>query len=415
MNRTPAILRPALVLKRIWQSFWHDAPRHIAVTLKSCLETIEAWLLDSKKATYGLAVTRILFAVTALGLLAANFSTRFYTFGSGSAWSGETVDPRSPLASIWLFSIFHKSAGNDFVFTILYLLVAALALTVLLGYRTRMLLPVFWVLWVSLIETQDMVSDQGDNIFRIALFGMLFADTSGRWSMDAARRRNSVPSGNIVARLWNANTVFPAPLVNLAHNLVVVTLTCHVTFVYVAGALYKAAGNAWQDGTAVYTPLHVTRFAPWPELSNIVTAWAPAVALLTIGSVLIQLFFPGALLFRATRIPALFAMIGLHAGIGLFMGLPWFSLAMIAIDSIFVRDVTWQRMERWIKNAARSSAEQPLNTSNGATSSHKVPDDVEGPEHENSIPCSCRAAATSRTPVHGGHLGSSTRPLLTKR
>lgn len=337
-------------------AFWDEAPKHLIGAVGNCFIIIENWLLESKKATYGLAVTRILFSITALGLLASNFSTRYYTFGSGSTWTGELGNPTSEFPRIWLFSLFRRAVANDFAFTLLYLLVAALAVTVLIGYRTRLLLPVFWVLWVSLIELQDMVSDQGDNIFRIALFGMIFADTSGRWSLDAARRNRSKPKGNVLTRLWRGNHVLPQSLVNMAHNLVVVTLTCQVVFIYVSGALYKAGGKPWQDGTAVYAPLHVTRFAPWPELNEIVTTWAPAVAAMSIGSVLIQLFFPGALLFRWTRIPILFGMIGFHAGIGLFMGLPWFSLAMVAIDSIFVRDVTWQRLETWFKNAAR---EQP--------------------------------------------------------
>lgn len=345
---------PTLVPARIWKAFWTEAPRHLILALRNWFVSCENWLLDSKKATYGLAVTRILFAITALGLLASNFSTRYYTFGSGSAWTSEIAAPKSEFANIGLFSVFHRFVGNDFVFTMLYLLVAALAVTVLVGYRTRLLLPVFWVLWVSLIELQDMVSDQGDNIFRIALFGMLFADTSGRWSVDAVRRQRANPQGNVPARLWHGSPVLPPLLANMAHNLVIVTLTCQVVFIYVSGALYKAGGKPWQDGTAVYAPLHVTRFAPWPELSDLATAWAPAVAVMTIGSVLVQLFFPGALLFRWTRIPILFAMISFHAGIGLLMGLPWFSLGMVAIDSIFVRDITWRRIENWFKNAAKT-------------------------------------------------------------
>lgn len=348
---------PVRVLSKLWKAFWHDAPKHLVTAIANLFLTVESWLLDSKKATYGLAVTRMLFALTALGLLASNFSTRFYTFGSGSAWTGEMAERRSGFIDVWLFSSFDQLIQNDVAFTLLYLLLAVLAVTILVGYRVRLLLPIFWVLWVSLVELQDMVSDQGDNIFRIALFGMIFADSSSRWSIDAKRRRKNVTTRNILVRLWKAAPVFPTQLVTMAHNLVIVTLTCQVIFVYVSGALYKAGGVPWQNGTAVYAPLHVTRFAPWPELSELVTTWAPGVAIMTIGSVLVQLCFPGALLFRWTRIPILFAMISFHAGIGLLMGLPWFSLAMVAIDSIFVRDVTWARIEAWIKDTISAQPE----------------------------------------------------------
>lgn len=58
------------------------------------------WLFNGKKALYGLAVTRILFGITAIGLLASNFGTRLYTFGSGSAWNGELAEPVSEFPKI---------------------------------------------------------------------------------------------------------------------------------------------------------------------------------------------------------------------------------------------------------------------------------------------------------------------------
>ncbi|MCP2049224.1 UNVERIFIED_ORG: hypothetical protein J3D58_003296 [Paenarthrobacter nicotinovorans] len=353
MNPMKVLRSTAATIGRIWRNFWSEGPRYLLLVLRNVLVTLDGWLMDSKKATYGLAVTRMLLAITALGLLATNFSTRFYTFGSASAWTGELESPRSPFPGIWLFSAFHELIQYDVLFTLLYLFVGVLAIALLLGYRTRIVLPAFWVLWVSLIELQDMVSDQGDNIFRIALLGLVFADSSMRWSLDARRRARAAASASAISRLWQGAPVLPQALTNLSHNLVVVILTCQVAFVYVAGALFKAGGTVWQNGTAVYYPLHVARFAPWPELSELVSAWAPAVAIASIGSILIQLLFPGALLFRWTRIPVLFAMVGFHFGIAVLMGLPWFSLAMVAIDSIFVRDVTWQRIANWVRGAGR--------------------------------------------------------------
>src|SRR5690606_3018726 len=77
----------------------------------------ESWLLDTKKSLYGLAVTRILIGLTGVGLLLTNFSSRLYTFGSGSAWNGELAEPVSDFPKIWLFSWFHMVAGNDALFT----------------------------------------------------------------------------------------------------------------------------------------------------------------------------------------------------------------------------------------------------------------------------------------------------------
>lgn len=298
----------------------------------------ESWLMDSKKALYGLAVTRIVFGLVGVGLLLSNFSTRLYTFGSGSAWNGEAAEPLSSFPSIWLFSAFQSVRLNDAAFTALYLLLMLLAVLFTVGWRFKLVLPVYLVLWVSFIEMNDAVGDQGDNMYRIALFFLLFADPAARWSFDARRRRRNG---------WR--TVLPMELSNALHNLTLVVLTAQVSFVYVSGALYKAGGDPWSGGYAVYAPLMTDRFGTWPWLSELVTAWGPAVTAMAWGSIILQLCFPMMLLTRPTRIVALIGIMSFHVGIAVLMGLPWFSLAMIALDFIFVRDRTWSAAETQLR------------------------------------------------------------------
>jgi len=49
-------------------------------------------------------------------------------------------------------------------------------------------------------------------------------------------------------------------------------------------------------------------------------------------------------------------MVGFHAGIVVLMGLPWFSLAMVDSDAMFLRDETWQRVANWFRRAASDPA-----------------------------------------------------------
>src|SRR5699024_7392636 len=132
----------------------------------------------------------------------------------------------------------------------------------------------------------------------------------------------------------------PKWISNTAHNLAIVAVTCHVCFVYASGALYKAGGSPWQHGYAIYNPLQTQHFGPWPVLSDLFTTWGPMVVAISWMSIILQMSFPLMLLRRSTRILALFGIGGFHVGIAVLMGLPWFSLAMIAIDAIFIRDVT---------------------------------------------------------------------------
>lgn len=322
-----------------------------ANSIGDAIDFLERWLFSGKKALYGIAVTRIVFGLTALGLLLSNFSTRLYTFGSGSAWNGEMAHPLSDFPKIWLFSAFHRVAANDFAFTVLYIALMGLAVLFTLGWRFRIVLPVFFVMWVGFIEMNDMVGDQGDNMFRIAMILMFFTDAAARWSLDARRR---AAKGE-----WFAAGSSPNHIGTVLHNLALVALTAQVAFVYGSGALYKAQGAPWASGHAVYDPLHTARFGTWPILSDLITAWGPMVAIGTWGSILLQGAFLLALLSRPTRLIALFGILGFHIMIGVLMGLPWFSLTMIAIDSIFIRDRSWKRFgdgvsRRWRASMGRS-------------------------------------------------------------
>lgn len=332
----------------------------IAHTLARGARFAENWLLDAKHAQYGLAVTRILMALTGIGLLASNFRTRLYTFGSGSAWNGEAAEPLSDFPKIGLFSLFHRIALDDTGFTLAYLLLFALAVLLLLGWHTKLVLPVYWVGWVSFIEMNDSVGDQGDNMYRITLMSLILADTAGRWSLDARRRADvAAQTGSWLRRKWRGEAIAPAWITNLANNLVLVAVTCHTCFVYASGALYKAGGEPWRSGYAVYNPLHVARFGPWPEISDLVGTWAPILTIVSWSSIILQMSFPMMLLNRVTRVIALGGILSFHIGIAVMMGLPWFSLSMIAIDAIFIRDVTWRAMTGGLVNLWRRAARDP--------------------------------------------------------
>ncbi|WP_430591938.1 HTTM domain-containing protein [Humidisolicoccus flavus] len=322
----------------------------VAKTIGSAIQlcrTIDNWLLDSKHASFGIAVTRILLGLTALGLLLTNFNTRLYSFGSGAAWNGEMAEPVSSFPQIWLFSAFHAVLGNDVLFTLMYIGLMVLAALVVLGWRFKFVIPVFFVMWVSFIEVNDMLGDQGDNMFRIAILFLFFTDAAAHWSLDARRRRKH----ELFAVGGSANQIG-----TLFHNLALVALTAQVIFVYTSGALFKAGGAPWREGRAVYDPLQTARFGTWPALSDFVTAWGPAVAIFTLGSIFIQAAFPFLLLHRTTRIIGLFGILAFHVGIAVLMGLPWFSLTMVAIDSIFVRDRSWKKLASCVRRVVQPGA-----------------------------------------------------------
>lgn len=311
----------------------------------------ESWVVDAKRATYGVAVTRILLGVMMFGVLLTNFSTRLYTFGPGAAWTGQVEHPTSDFSKIWPMSVVSDATADATAFTAVYVLAMVLAVAFTVGYRTRLVMIPLFFLWVGIVESNEYSGDQSDNLTRIALIALFFAAPSLRWSIDARRRdrglavdRKGRRRRSAVAKLWRSQQVLPAWISNISHNFAIIALAVQVSFIYVAGGLYKAGGDPWMGGWAIYDPIHTRQFGPWPELSQLVTTWGPGVAIATILTLLVQTTFPLLLLRRGTRIFALGVMLAFHLGIAVLMGLPWFSLAMIAIDAIFIRDVTWVAM-----------------------------------------------------------------------
>lgn len=320
----------------------------------------EHWLVGRKKALYGLAVTRILFGLLGMGMIATNWSTRYYAYGAGSAWTGEALYPGSDFAKFWPTSYFHDIGQQDVLLTASMAALFVISALLMLGWRTRVVMPLFLIGYVSWIEMNDLLSDQSDNLIRMVLIYMLVADPAGRLSLDARRRSRN---RRAVVK-WSAWRAHLRPYDTMLHNLAIVTMVLHVAFIYMSGALYKAQGTTWSEGYAVYNPLHVERFSVWPELADAITYWGPAVAAISWGTIIIQMMFLPMLATRITRIIALLGVLSFHIGIGVLMGLPFFSLAMIAVDSVLIRDRTWRAMGRAIRDRWRAT--QPVGSRSAA-------------------------------------------------
>ncbi|WP_165368279.1 HTTM domain-containing protein [Phytoactinopolyspora endophytica] len=286
--------------------------------------------------------------MTALGFLAANWLNRHYLWGDAGRWL-ELIDDNGGFS--WPFTMF--SGGSSQVELDLKLgLMAVVLVLFVLGWRTRIIAPILLVLWASLIESQPIYGDQSDNIFRIMLFYMCFADLSGRWSLDARRRaKQAAGEWHSPFRLpiWPELRENVTKVATLLHNLALLAVATQVCIIYVASAMYKIQGDLWQDGTGIYYPLQIGMYAPWPALSDLLTSNALGVMLATYFSVFIQLFFPLMLLRRTTRVLALLGVTAMHAGIGVFMGLPFFSLFIMAADAVFIRDTTYEGFQRWLR------------------------------------------------------------------
>lgn len=128
----------------------------------------------------------------------------------------------------------------------LFALAALAAVSVLLGYRTRISLLASWVLLLSLQSRNNVILQGGDVLLRVALFWSIFLPLGRRYSLDA------LPSSAQEKKKYFG-------VASIAYCL-------QIVYVYLFSALHKSGPEWIPDGTAVGYALSHDQFrAPLTE------------------------------------------------------------------------------------------------------------------------------------------------------
>lgn len=291
-----------------------------------------AWLTGRRHATRGLAITRIVLGAIVWTQLVVNWPDRSYTWGDGAAWTSPVRD-----AKPWpgVLSLFQQSHGP--MFDVLYGLTVLAALLLMVGLWARAAAVLTLFLWMSLYVSNPFVGSGGDVVLRLVLLYACFTDMGRHLSVDAVLR----------VRRGALRPLLPSWLSTTLHNVAVVLIVHQVLMVYVGSALWKMQSPVWLDGRAVYYPLQTEAYSPWRDLLHPLSSAEPIVLAATWTAIVVQLLLPVLLLYRTTRVLGLVVITGLHLGIGVLMGIMYFSLAMIAVDMMLVSDASWRRAGRW--------------------------------------------------------------------
>ncbi|MEV5490500.1 HTTM domain-containing protein [Streptomyces bobili] len=278
------------------------------------------------------------------------------------------------------FSVLYWSGGRLW-FEVVYAVTVAAALAVLVGWRTRTMCVVLMVGMLSLENRNTLVGDGGDNVLKIMVIYLVFTRCAHVWSLDARRRnrKGSSPADRTGVALWSATGLFLLlafgvetgwPLVlwilwgvqglwyaigrwfpesegrrvldaisAMLHNTAMLTIAVQVCLIYATSGWYKVQGSRWQEGSALHYALNLEYFEPWPWLSGLLAANTVMVLLMSYGTVMLQVAFPFTLANRKVKNVLLAVMILEHVGIAVLLGIPFFSLAMVACDAVFLPTV----------------------------------------------------------------------------
>ncbi|GAA3151776.1 HTTM domain-containing protein [Streptomyces rectiviolaceus] len=354
---------------------------------------------------YQTAVVRIGFAATWLLFLLRELPHRLELYGPDSPWNWDMA--QRLIAENDAFTVLMWSDGRIW-FEAVYALAVLSSALLMLGWRTRTMSVLFMIGVLSLQNRSIFMGDGGDNVIHLMATYLVFTRCGQVWSLDARRAararvepvepvdlgRAAEPVDKVGPVLWwflglgLAVVTFMGELsggwlmvfwglwlahglwwavgrraphgearrlldviVKLAHNAALLVIMVEACLIYATAGWYKIQGSRWQDGTAVYYPLQLDYFSPWPALSDLLASHGLMVMLVTYGTVAVQVAFPFTLFNRRVKNVLLAAMIFEHAVIAVVLGLPFFSLAMIAADAVFLPTSFLRRVGGWTARA----------------------------------------------------------------
>lgn len=255
-----------------------------------------------------LAALRIVLAVLVLSDLAGRVTDL------SAHYTDKGVLPRSVLLedevlNRWSFSLSLMN-GELFFQALLFIVAALAALALLVGYRTRLMTIIVWVLVLSIQWRNPLVLNDGDTLLRVLLFWGVFLPLGACWSVDRALK------------------TVPPRLSMRFLSIATVGLFLQIAFMYWFTAMQKSDPEWRMDGTAIYYALSVDQFTT--PVGTYLLNFPTLLTVLTFGTILLETFGPFLLFFPIfnglARVVAVLAFMGLHFGIWLTMDLGIFSL-----------------------------------------------------------------------------------------
>lgn len=280
-------------------------------------KSIHRWFFEKVDAR-SFAAVRIATAVFALGVWSELWPLRRQLF-SDAGMFGATGPRRVPGVNV--FALANDGPLVDAVFVCALVSIACLGL----GVFTRLASLGLYV-WAVSYCTQTPISLAGyDSVLRVVSFSLLIAPASSCGS---------------VRPHWFSGSRKPAPRYALR------ILQWQLLLIYWCTVWLKAPDQYWRRGEVISHML-MSNFARFPTPAA--AQLGVVDALMTWGTLLIELLVPILLWKKDTRLFAAGLGILLHGGIALGSKLGLFSLSMVPLYFAFFEAEDWNRIGAWCR------------------------------------------------------------------
>jgi hypothetical protein len=308
-------------------------------------------LTERPVSLYAAAVLRAGYGLLYLLFLLREFPYRDEIWGPDSPWTpalARQLFDQTGWASVLTLSDSRPYFGA--CYTVALVICGLFAL----GWRTRAMSVLFAVVVASFHARAILMTDGGDNLMLLMSLYLVFTACGRRWSLDARRAARRADREDRAARpgalSWQLRCARET-LTTVLHNCGMFVIAVQVCFLYGSAGLFKVQGGSWGNGTALHYVLNLRLFQPWPALSHLVDQHALVIAVAGYLTVLLQVAFPF-VLFGRLKYSVLIMLLGMHVGIAVMLGLPFFSGAMIIADAVFLPDRFYLRLRDLCRRVA---------------------------------------------------------------
>jgi len=302
------------------------------------MKAIKESLLHKVKELFGidgrsLAIMRIGFALL---ILADLFNRSRYL---KAHYTDAGLLPREALFQIESFRIFyslHLLDGSFSFEVFLFVIAAVFAFMLLVGYKTRLVTIVSWILLVSLHSRNLLVLQGGDVLFRVALFWAMFLPWGNYFSIDRALKPDKK---------------FPHHVATFA----TAAYLMQIALVYLFIALHRSWPVWLVDRTAVYLALSIDQFTT--KIGLIIYQFPALLEFLSVYVIILEaisifiLFSPIAT--KALRTIMLILLITLQIGFGINMQLGLFPWISVIVLFGFITNLLWDPLLARLKTKER--------------------------------------------------------------
>jgi predicted DCC family thiol-disulfide oxidoreductase YuxK len=253
------------------------------------------------------------------------------------------VIPRSMLLSgtnQWTFSA-HVMGGSVEFMAFMFVLAGLFAFLLSMGYRTRLMTVLSWVMVMSIQNRNPLICYGGDSVLRMLLFWGMFVPWGAKYSIDSIRYGFNRLTDHLPTKVFTIGTV---------------GMTLQVLYIYLFTALFKNGPEWHSEGTAVYFAIAIDELA---SRFNYLLRALPMDVLKGMTWSVLAWEWIGPLIVAwphwKVRIIGLMGFFMLQLGFYTFMELGLFPVFSTLAILIFIPSEVWDRLEQRLVTARMRS------------------------------------------------------------